>query len=58
MAGRGKTQKNKCGPIPETLKIDANWKDAVKDALNSPSIGSHQSPPPEQPPDNNLKCVN
>lgn len=29
-------KKKKCGPEPERLKIDADWKDAVKKAVNTP----------------------
>ena len=38
-----KKRPNKPGPEPERLKIDADWKDSVKKALETPPLKEEHS---------------
>ena len=45
-------QTNKPGPQPERLKINGDWKDAVKRAVNTPPPENTDEATDEEPKDN------
>lgn len=46
--GKVKKKQARTGPAPATLRIDGDWKDALRGMLRTDVLGSGDSPPPKR----------